>query len=443
MNRRRAEERVGARHRESKWAKSVKESGRTAWDEDARSGIVEAARRRDELAKRIQGSDAHMDESNPSSSDSDSDGGSSDRFMDESHASLRKLQNRVDRLDSYEMRGSSKTEPKSGLSSMKFMQKADALRKEKNDADLDLLRKLAAGEDTPDEEEAGVSQGRRHFGPKTTQNKGSAGFSKEIREDFEERADSLSGEESRGNLRDEDQQILVDAPPMPGTKHPQRRVTSTRTSERGKRGRDHDMSSDTNQNPWLSIKGLRGDDLQMRDSQAEAIISTTLATDGSAGQVIKSVVDSKAQQPLETSHHAETPQKTKPTYGKSNHAEVIIGESEDEEGGGLPRFVRDQELIRKAFAGDAVVADFEKEKQDITRAEEEQVIDNSLPGWGNWTGLGLSKKDQRQNKAGFLSKVDGIQRDKRKDAMLDRVIINEKRVVKVCHSSSPYVSSAQ
>lgn len=434
MNRRRAEERVGARHRESKWAKSVKESGRTAWDKDARSGIVEAARRRDELEKRIQGRGAHMDESNSSSSDSDSDWDSSDQFMDEAQASLRKLQNRVERLNSYEMRGSSKAEPKSGLSSMKFMQKADALRKEKNDAELDLLRKLAAGKDTADDEEAEVSQGRRHFGPKTTQNKVSAGFSKEVRNDFEEeREDSLPGDEPGGNLQDEDQHILVDTPPMAGKKYPQTRVTATRKSERGKRGRDHDPPSETNQNPWLSIKGLRGENLQMRDSQAEATVSTTLATDGSAGQAIESVNASKAQQPREISHHAETFQKTRPTEGESNLAEVIVSESEDEESGGMPRLMQDQELIRKAFAGDAVVADFEKEKQDITRAEEEQVIDNSLPGWGNWTGLGLSKKEQKQNKAGFLSKVDGIQREKRKDVTLDRVIINEKRVVKVCN----------
>lgn len=448
MNRRRAEERVGARHRESKWAKSVKESGRAAWDEDARSGIVEAARRRDELTKRIQGRDAHMDESNSSSSDSDSDGGPSDQFMDETQASLQKLQNRVKRLDSYEMSGSSKAEPKSGLSSMKFMQKADALRKEKNDADLDLLRRLAAGQATPDEEEAEVDQGRRQFGPKKPQSKVSTGFSNEIRNDFEEREDSLSGDESRRNLLDENQQIPIDAPPMAGTKDPQTRTTVTRKSERGKRGRDRDKPSDTNQNPWLTIKGLRGDELQMGDAQAEATVSTTLATDRSVGQVIESVIESKAQQPHEISHHAEPPPKTRPRHEKSNLAEVIVSESEDEESGGMPRLMRDQELIRKAFAGDAVVADFDKEKEDITRDEEDQVIDNSLPGWGNWTGLGLSEKEQSRNEqkkieGAFLSKVDGIQREKRKDARLDRVIMNEKRVVKVGRFQSPHVSSAE
>lgn len=438
MNRRRAEERVGARHRESKWAKGVKDSGRTVWDEDARSGIVEAARRGEELTKRIQGRDVHTDESSPSSSDSDTDGGSSDELMDETQASFQKLQNRIKKLDSYEMSDSSKPGLKSGLSSMRFMQKADALRKGKNNADLDLLRKLAAGKDDPDEEEAELSQGRRHFGPKINHRKLSAGFDNGIRNDFEEREGSLSENESRGNLQDEDQQDLVNALPTARIQNPPKRATVAQKNERGKRGRDHDAASDTIQNPWLSIKGLKGDDLQMRDSQAEAIISTTLAIDGPIGQVIESA----AQQPLKISHDAGTSQKTRPAHEESSLTQAIISESEDEESGGMPPLMRDQELVRKAFAGDAVVADFEKEKQDITRAEEEQVIDNSLPGWGNWTGLGISKKEQKRNEGRFLSKVDGIQREKRKDAKLDRVIINEKRVLKVCHLQSPHDLSA-
>lgn len=429
MNRRRAEERVGARHRESKWAKSVKDSGRIAWDEDARSGIVEAARRGDELTKRIQGRDAHTDESSPSSSESDSDGGSSDKFKYEIRTSLQKLQNHVKKLDPYEMPDSSKAELKSGLSSMKFMQKADALRKEKNDADLDLLRRLAAGEDTPDEEKAEYSQGRRHFGPKKTQNKFSASSDKEIRNDFEEREGSLSRDDSQGNPRDGDQQILVDALPIAGTQNRPTKARITQKNERGKRERDYDAPSGMIENPWLGMKGLKGDDLRTRNSQAEAIISTTLAIDGPVGQTI----GSKAQQTLEKSHHAKIPQTTRPTHEKSILAEIIISESEDEEIGGVPPLMRDQELIRKAFAGDAVLADFQKEKQDVTLAEEEQVIDNSLPGWGNWTGVGISKKEQKQNKGRVLSKVNGIQSEKRKDAKLDRVIINEKRVLKVCH----------
>ena len=429
IHRRRAEERVGARHRESKWAKSVKDSGRIAWDEDARSGIEEAARRGDELTRRIQGRDARTDESFSGSSDSDSDDRSSDELMDETQARLQNLRDRVKNFDSYEMPDSPKVELKSGLLSMKFMQKANALRKEKNDADLDLLRKVAAGKDTSDEEEAEISQGRRHFGPKNPQRKSSESFEKEIRNDFEERDDSLCGDESHGNLGDEGQQILVDALPTAGTQNPRTRARTAQENKRGNRGKDHDVPSDTTENPWLGIKGFRRTDLETRDSQEEAIISTTVAADMPVGQVI----GSNTQQALGISRHAENPQKSKRTHEKGHLAELIDSESDDEESSGMPPLMRDQELIRKAFAGDAVVADFEREKQDITQAEEGQVIDNALPGWGNWTGAGISKKQQKQNNGRFLSKVDGIQKEKRKDAKLDRVIINEKRILKVCH----------
>lgn len=439
VDRRRAEERVGARHRESKWAKSVKDSGRAAWDEDARGGIVEAARRRDELTKRVQGRDARTDESSLSSSESDSDDGPTDEFMDETQASLKKFRDRVKKLDSYEMPDSSKVELKSGLSSMKFMQKADALRKEKNDADLDLLKRAAAGKDTPSEEEVEFGQGRRHFAPKKTERKSSASLEKENKNDFEERDGSISGNESEGNLGNENRQIIADALPIAGTQNPRTRVRIAQESKRGKRGRDHDALFDTIDNPWLGIKGSKRNDVQIKNSQTKTVISTTFAVCGPVDQVIQS----NAQQNPKKSHHTGISQKTKQVHETRILAEAIYSESEDEESSSMPLLMRDQELIRKAFAGDAVVPDFEREKQDITRDEEEQVIDNSLPGWGNWTGAGISKKEQKRNQGKFLSKVDGIQKEKRKDAKLDRVIINEKRVLKVCLLQAPYGSSAQ
>jgi U3 small nucleolar RNA-associated protein 14 len=63
--------------------------------------------------------------------------------------------------------------------------------------------------------------------------------------------------------------------------------------------------------------------------------------------------------------------------------------------------------------------------------EDEKIIDNTLPGWGSWTGDGLSKKEKARNKGRFLTKSEGVQEQNRKDAKLQRVIINEKRVKKV------------
>lgn len=440
MDRRRAEERVGARHRESKWAKSVKDSGRAAWDEDARGGIVEAARRGDELTKRIQGRDFHIDESSLGSSESESDVVATDELVDQTQASVKKFRDRVKRLDNHsEKLEWSNVEPKSGLSSMKFMKKADALRKERNDADLDNLRREAAGKDTLSEEESESGQGRRHFGPKTTQKKLSTSREKEFRSEFEERDGILSGDESQENSQGKDQQISIDALPIPGAQNFQTRARTAQESKIGKRGEDNNARSNTVDNPWLSgFKGLRREELQRGHSQADAIISNSLGAEGPVGQMI----GRKAQQALKITRRTGKPQIARQKLEARILDEVFDSESEDEEGSSMLPVMRDQELIRKAFAGDEVVADFDKEKRNITRDEEEHVIDNSLPGWGNWTGAGISKREQKRNKGKFLSKVDGIQKDKRKDARLDRVIINEKRVLKVCLLQTVRASSA-
>jgi U3 small nucleolar RNA-associated protein 14 len=440
MDRRRAEERVGARHRESKWAKGVKDSGRAAWDEEARGGMVETARRADELTKRIQGRDFRRDESSLSSSESDSDDVAPDKLTDEKQDSLNKLRRRVSKIQNHnDLMDSSKVEPKSGLSSMKFMAKADALRKERNDADLQLLRREAAGEDTPNEEEPESGRGRRHFGPTTTQIKSSKSFQKEIRSEFEERDESASGDDPQSDHPVEEQQIIVDSLPTSGLKSSRTRDEKVLDIKRGQQGKENEGNYEAVTNPWLSSAvSSRHDNLQSKGSQADAIITTALAAQGSVGQVS----GSESRGAPKISHQRKKPRKPGQTDLATILAEVDDSNSDDDNSN-LPPAMKDQELIRKAFAGDEVVADFEKEKRDTTGREEEQVIDNALPGWGNWTGAGISKKEQKRNRGKNVSKVDGIPKEKRRDAKLDRVIINEKRVVKVGYLPALCRSSAE
>jgi U3 small nucleolar RNA-associated protein 14 len=44
----------------------------------------------------------------------------------------------------------------------------------------------------------------------------------------------------------------------------------------------------------------------------------------------------------------------------------------------------------------------------------------------------VSKRQKAKNKGRFLTKSEGIKAQNRKDAKLERVIINEKRIKKVC-----------
>ena len=92
QDRRRAEERMGAKHRDSRWAKATKQAGRAAWDKDARAGITEMARRDEELRKRVEGRASRKDDAEFESSGSDSEDQSTENEDAEQARLLRKLE---------------------------------------------------------------------------------------------------------------------------------------------------------------------------------------------------------------------------------------------------------------------------------------------------------------------------------------------------------------
>lgn len=85
-----------------------------------------------------------------------------------------------------------------------------------------------------------------------------------------------------------------------------------------------------------------------------------------------------------------------------------------------------EELIRQAFAGDDVEADFQETKnraldEEIAKVEEPTV----LPGWGNWT-----HSQKKKEQPGWKEQLEKKRREeamkKRKDANLKFVVISEK-----------------
>jgi U3 small nucleolar RNA-associated protein 14 len=91
------------------------------------------------------------------------------------------------------------------------------------------------------------------------------------------------------------------------------------------------------------------------------------------------------------------------------------------------------ELISRAFAGDALEVDFEKEKEACIAEDAPREDDLTIPGWGAWTGKGV-KRPRVERK--LVKKIPGIDASKRKDAKLKNVIINEK-VPKKVHPPPP------
>ncbi|KAL9001356.1 MAG: hypothetical protein Q9169_000247 [Polycauliona sp. 2 TL-2023] len=424
-DRRRAEERMGAKHRESRWAKGVKESGRMAWEEDARGGVEEMARREENLRRRILGRNVEDGVDEESSEDDDHE--------DDEHGIAKRgqsLQERLQGLD--EDRDDSRAGVKSStsaLSTMKFMQNAEAAQKANNDEAVRQMQREAAGEDTPSEEEPEERAGRRLYGPNRDVPQSSRAKLQEVRSEFEERPDSEEEAAGTAERIEEELQIIVDGA---SSKKPsnQMKPLSSKKQSRGAGVSSIQPSGAIEDNPWLSGGKPKTNTRngKSQDKGAAAIISNELPISISGAitgeKQVKSTPKATTKQ---TMAKGLVPIHTTGTNDSSEEEESNegVGERKDR-----PFMLHNQELVRQAFAGDDVVANFEKEKEERMQSDDEQVIDETLVGWGHWTGTGIGKKAQRRNRKRVLSKKEGIAPERRQDAKLDKVIINEKRVKK-------------
>ena len=424
-DRRRAEERMGARHRESKWAKGVKESGRARWDEDARGGVTEMARRGEELKRRIEGKNVAGDQNGDVASGSESEeDDETENEDDKSGGRLDRLHEKANGLD-IEAQGSK-------LASMDFMKRAESARKARNDSEVEAIRRELAGEEMPTEEESTEGRGRQSFGPMKNKPSLAETTPKVHKSDFEEREES--DEDSYKVPNDDDGEIVVDT----SKAHPKAKSGKSLSVRRVEKEVDQtgrDQNTLTNENPWLTDnkKASNGSRRRNQETDKGAIISNTVVPAKTASVEMPA----KPRSALKGAREAEKAQQGGNNSKAVASASTVDDDQEDDEAERLPFVLRNQDLVRKAFAGDEVVADFAKEKQQIIKDDEEKIIDNTLPGWGTWTGAGVSKKQEKRNKGKILVKEPGIAKEKRQDAKLDRVIINEKSVKK----NSKYLAS--
>lgn len=397
--RRRAEARMSSKHRDSKWAKSLKQTGRTAWDEEARNGAADLALREEELRRRIEGKRVSRgDEDYLGSSSSESE--DEDPWAsDASDVEKRKTRQKISALEDDDAADAEDKGPHSNLFSMKFMQNAEAARKEQNDAELRRLNRELHGEESESEAESEV--GRRKFG----QNKNSETQTKAKqlpKQEFEEGSDSEHPES------DQDIAIVTDRPTKSKAGPPAKKTPKPAPASSNKMFSQPPVPAE--ENPWLV--------------QTERNNRRHTGTDAH-----ESIDISMEDQPPQTT------QSTASTKGKAGKKAAVAKQQYQEENGSedednVPVLLKNHDLVKRAFAGDEVVRDFEQEKLDTIEDEGDKVVDNTLDGWGSWAGEGISKKAQKKQKR-FLSTVEGVKPEQRKDAKLSRVIMNEKRVKKV------------
>lgn len=398
--RRRAEARMGSKHRDSKWAKSLRQTGRTAWDEEARNNAADLALKEEELRKRIEGkraSNADDDYLGSSSSESEED----DPWREDgSDAEKEKISKKLEALeadndDRPEIKG-----PHSNLFSMKFMQNAEASRKAENDAEIRRLNRELNGEES--ESDADSEVGRRKFGHSAKKDT-EAKPKPQPKNEFEE-APGSDDEAHDGQDADQDIDIVVDRPQKQGKKGPATKAPSARPAS----GPSRQEEPPVEENPWL-VQTNRNN----RRPETDVQETVNIAVDDSKPKT-ESKDNSKQQKPKKPASRKET----------------VADDNDSDDEGNVPVLLKNHDLVKRAFAGDEVVQDFEQDKLDTIEDEGDKVIDETLPGWGSWTGEGVSKKQKKKQKR-QLTTVEGVKPENRKDAKLARVIINEKRVKKV------------
>lgn len=86
---------------------------------------------------------------------------------------------------------------------------------------------------------------------------------------------------------------------------------------------------------------------------------------------------------------------------------------------------RQIELVKEAFMGDDVFAAFEERKAEEVKKEGPKDIDLTLPGWGQWGGLGVSHSNTKIQV--IKRSRDGVAPKDRRDASLRHVVIHEGR----------------
>ncbi|KAL1852139.1 hypothetical protein VTK73DRAFT_9275 [Phialemonium thermophilum] len=390
QERRRAMERMGAKHKESKWARAGAKARRAVWDEEFRAGVTDMARMDAELRRRVEGRTGGGSEDDDDDDDDD-DEGSGDSGDDARQRLLKEL----------DLAAAAEDAPQSGLMKMKFMQRGEEALRRANDEMVEQLRRELARENGEDEDDDDDDDGQPDVGRRQYGTAKAAGASSKASSRAAEgrRAKAVSDATNRA-LVEERLGALSQATPFAA------QDSAAGAWSRGVQDRRRDKKA--------SSSSRAVEELDLTNA---AVLATT-----------KRAPQKDRRQNGGASAAAHN--------GRSSGVDVAGGSgggddsSSDEDAVHLPLAIRDQEMVKRAFAGEDVVGEFEREKAALAEEEDEKEVDNTLPGWGSWVGEGVSSRERKRHTGRFVTKVEGVKKKDRKDAKLDKVIINEKRIKK-------------
>uniref|UniRef100_A0A8C5PMQ9 U3 small nucleolar RNA-associated protein 14 homolog A n=1 Tax=Leptobrachium leishanense TaxID=445787 RepID=A0A8C5PMQ9_9ANUR len=173
--------------------------------------------------------------------------------------------------------------------------------------------------------------------------------------------------------------------------------------------------------PFLMETLDRKQDLEDLDALGQEALSLSVSSGKKepARESSQVVADTQAKKPKLIDHNDVLP--VKAVKVKTPLIPTAVEEEEEEDNDADQKMI-----IKEAFAGDDVIRDFLKEKEQTEKAGKPKDIDLVLPGWGEWGGTNL-RPSKRKRKRFTIKASPALPR---KDQHLPNVIINEKRDAK-------------
>lgn len=456
----RAQERATLKHKNTgKWAKGL--VGRRELQDmpEARSAVEEQLRKGEELRRRIHGRDSGSEDEDSEDEVSDSEDDDDDE-EDVQQRAFDELASLEKRDETRQAQDEEKIDKKGkALWNMKFMKDARDRSVRENRETLEELRNDYVGDD--DAFQVGSNPGRLAFGS-------AAPAAQKLKASGAEEAEPSYGGEDSDEEKNEQEPTRRSKGPLKVVTTETPAISSSKSAPASRALPSEEAGPSSN--PWLT--GERGMSKLSRKKNDVVVSKESSAQSKSANKLDKhrakgddARMEEEVESKLEIDPRAMMAMQERdegPVASRSSRVaneDLSSTDSEDEEesqpiavprnkkqGGSGNKAIQQRDLVAEAFAGDDVAANFAAEKRAIIEADAPKEVDETLPGWGSWTGKGVSNKKKQQKK--FVRQVAGLDETKRKDAKLANVIINERKDKKADKYRPkdvpfPYTSKAQ
>ncbi|XP_076912868.1 U3 small nucleolar RNA-associated protein 14-like [Bidens hawaiensis] len=421
----RAEERMTLKHKNtSKWAKRIKKRGFDVQDDGTRAAISEQLQQHALLTRKRNSMHEDDDSSDASMDDDDDDDDVISGDDDDEASKLKFLENGKKRT--LELLEEDDDTPKSGLLSLPFMARGQKKKKDAADEEARLalqefessLKQLEGDDDLNNN--IGSVGGRKVFGAqKKPVPQSKIKVNNKEKDNYFDNSESEDDADITEDVKDKRDQIITkkDVP-----------IDTNILREESEVGHDplfDDISKVSgpkiayevslfSTNTSKKKRSMKDDDSNQVKSEKKAKANKSKA------KAKKSKVAELASNKETDIEHGD---EDSDTDGETRMVDGVITSGTDYE---LPS---QDDLIKRAFAGDDVEGDFEMAKQEVMNEEnpepEKPVL---LPGWGDWT----HKQKKRGLPAWMVEEHERAKRKrdedlkKRPDAHLKHVIISEK-----------------